>query len=137
VHYRFVEPEDFAKLVAEDELLEWAEYNGKQYGTLRAPVVDSLEGGRDVLLEIEVQGARQIRARHPDAIMFFVVPPSLEDLGNRLRLRADTSEEDIVRRLRIARDEIAEARGIFNHVVINDDLERCIKEVDELMSAVN
>jgi guanylate kinase len=69
--------------------------------------------------------------------MFFVVPPSLEDLGNRLRLRADTSEEDIVRRLRIARDEIAEARGIFNHVVINDDLERCIEEVDELMSAVN
>jgi guanylate kinase len=89
-----------------------------------------------VLLEIEVQGARQIRESYPGAIMFFVVPPSIEDLEARLRLRADTPDDEIARRLLIARGEIADAKGIFDFVVVNDDLERCIAEVDQLMSAV-
>ncbi|MGH8925757.1 MAG: guanylate kinase [Acidimicrobiia bacterium] len=136
VQYWFVALAEFVKLIRAGDLLEWAEYNDRRYGTLREPVVEHLEKGEDVLLEIEVQGARQITDSYPEAIMFFVVPPSLEDLEARLRRRADTSEEDILRRLLIARQEIAEARGVFNHVVTNDDLERCIAEVDGLMSAV-
>jgi guanylate kinase len=136
VHYWFVGPAEFELLVGAGDLLEWAQYNDRRYGTLRAPVVEHLHQGEDVLLEIEVQGARQIRETYPKAVMFFVIPPSLEDLEARLRRRADTSDSEIVRRLLIARQEIDEARGVFDYVVINDELERCIAEVDELMSTV-
>lgn len=136
VHYWFVCPAEFDRLLEAGDLLEWAEYNDERYGTLKAPVVEHLRQGEDVLLEIEVQGARQIRETYPEAIMFFVVPPSIEDLEARLRRRADTSDAEIVRRLLIARQEIDEARGVFDHVVINDELDRCIAEVDELMSTV-
>ena len=136
VHYWFVCPAEFDRLLAAGDLLEWAEYNDERYGTLKAPVVEHLRQGEDVLLEIEVQGARQIRETYPEAIMFFVVPPSIEDLEARLRRRADTSDAEIVRRLLIARQEIDEARGVFDHVVINDELDRCIALVDELMSTV-
>ena len=136
VHYWFIDPSEFDRLIAAGDLLEWAEYNDRRYGTLRAPVLESLGQGLDVVLEIEVRGARQVRESYPEAIMFFVVPPSIEDLEARLRRRADTSDDEIARRLLIARREITEARGLFDHVVTNDDLERCIAEVDELMSAV-
>lgn len=131
-----MEPTEFGRLIENGDLLEWAEYNQRRYGTLRVPVLEHLKAGEDVLLEIEVQGARQISQSYSEAIMFFVVPPSLEDLESRLRLRADTSDEDIVRRLHIAREEIAEAKGVFDFVVTNDDLERCVAEVDALMSTV-
>ena len=136
VHYWFIAPHEFEKLIEAGELLEWAEYNDRRYGTLRTPVLENLGLGTDVLLEIEVQGARKIRESYPEAVMFFVVPPSIEDLEARLRLRADTSEDEIERRLLIARREIAEAKGVFDFVITNDDLERCIAEVDQLMSAV-
>jgi guanylate kinase len=121
-------------LLASDELLEWAEYNGRQYGTLRKPVMDHLAEGADVVLEIEVQGARQVRASYPEAVMFFIVPPGLEELEARLRRRGDTSDEDIRRRLEIARQEMAEAENLFDYIVVNDDLERAIAEVDGLMA---
>ncbi|MGH8957528.1 MAG: guanylate kinase [Acidimicrobiia bacterium] len=136
VHYWFIAPLEFDKLIDGGDLLEWAEYNDRRYGTLRAPVLERLGHGEDVILEIEVQGARQVKESYPDAIMFFVVPPSIEDLEARLRRRADTPDQEIARRLLIARHEIAEARGVFDYVVTNDDLERCIAEVDELMSAI-
>ncbi|MGQ0847802.1 MAG: guanylate kinase [Actinomycetota bacterium] len=135
VHYWFVEPTDFAALIADDDLLEWAEYNGHRYGTLRQPVLERLTAGDDVLLEIEVQGARKIRLTHPAAVMFFVMPPTLADLGERLRRRGDTAEEEIDRRLQIARREIEQAEGLFDHTVINDDLSRCIDEIDRLMES--
>ena len=112
VHYWFLEPDEFAALLATGDLLEWAEYNGRQYGTLRKPVMDHLAAGEDVLLEIEVQGARQVRATHPDAVMFFIVPPGLDELEGRLRRRGDTSEADIRRRLEIARREMEEAERL-------------------------
>jgi guanylate kinase len=133
VHYWFIEPDEFATLIAHGELLEWAEYNQNRYGTLRQPVIDHLASGDDVLLEIEVQGARQIRHAEASAIMFFVVPPSLAELERRLRSRGDTAEGDISRRLEIARREMEEA-PLFDHIVVNDDLEKAIGEVDELMS---
>jgi guanylate kinase len=134
VHYWFLEPEEFATLIANGDLLEWATYNQKHYGTLRQPVSDHLAAGDDVLLEIEVQGARQIRQSEPAAIMFFVVPPSISELERRLRGRGDTTERDISRRLEIARREMEEA-PLFDHVVVNDDLERAIAEVDEIMDS--
>ena len=133
VHYWFLQPEEFASLVETGDLLEWAEYNGRRYGTLRKPVMDHLFSGEDVLLEIEVQGARQVRASHPNAVMFFIVPPGLEELEGRLRRRGDTSETDIRKRLDIARREMEEAEALFDHVVVNDVLERAIEEVDRLM----
>lgn len=133
VHYWFLQPEEFASLLETADLLEWAEYNGRRYGTLRKPVMDHLSSGEDVLLEIEVQGARQVRASHPKAVMFFIVPPGLEELEGRLRRRGDTSEADIRKRLEIARREMEEAEVLFDHVVVNDVLERAIDEVDMLM----
>ena len=133
VHYWFLQPEEFGALLETGDLLEWAEYNGRQYGTLRKPVMDHLASGEDVLLEIEVQGARQVRASHPEAVMFFIVPPGLDELEGRLRRRGDTSEADIRKRLDIARREMEEAEILFDHVVVNDVLERAIEEVDRLM----
>lgn len=134
VHYWFIGDEEFSELIARGELLEWAEFNGQRYGTLRRPVLDHLAAGEDVLLEIEVQGARQIGAGHPESIMFFIMPPQVEDLERRLRRRGDTPEIDIRRRLAIARAEIEEAPKLFDHIVVNDDLEKCIAEVDRLMA---
>lgn len=133
VHYWFLTSDEFETLRAAGELLEWAQFNGRQYGTLRKPLMDHLAAGDDVLLEIEVQGARQVRATHPEAVMFFIVPPHLDDLEDRLRRRGDTSEEDIRRRLDIAQREMEEAETLFDHVVVNDVLERAIEEVDRLM----
>jgi guanylate kinase len=133
VHYWFLEPDEFATLLAAGDLLEWAEYNGRRYGTLSKPVIDHLAAGEDVVLEIEVQGARQVRANHPDAVMFFIVPPGLDELEGRLRRRGDTSEADIRLRLDIARREMEEAETLFDHIVVNDVLERAIEEVDGLM----
>jgi guanylate kinase len=135
VHYWFLEQDEFVALVSTGDLLEWAEYNGRRYGTLRKPVMDHLAGGDDVVLEIEVQGARQVRAAYPQAVMFFIVPPGLDELEQRLRRRGDTSEGDIRRRLEIASRELEEAETLFDYVVVNDDLERAIAEIDDLMSA--
>ena len=134
VHYWFLQPDEFEALLDTGDLLEWAEYNGRRYGTLRKPVMDHLSSDEDVLLEIEVQGARQVRASHPEAVMFFIVPPGLDELEERLRRRGDTSEADIRRRLEIAQREMEEAEALFDHVVVNDVLERAIEEVDRLMS---
>lgn len=133
VHYWFIQNEEFSELIASGDLLEWADFNGRRYGTLRRPVMEHLGAGEDVLLEIEVQGARQIRAVDPESVMFFIMPPRVEDLEPRLRQRGDTSEADIERRLAIAREEIEEAPTLFDFIVVNDDLERCIDEVDRLM----
>jgi guanylate kinase len=132
VHYRFVSPQQFEEMVAAGQFLEWAEYNGRRYGTPRIPVEEHLASGDHVLLEIEVQGAAQIRSTGIPAVMFFVVPPSLEELEARLRRRGDTSQADISRRLGIARAEMTQA-GLFDHTIVNDDLERCVGEIVALI----
>jgi len=133
VNYYFVTPGRFDEMIEQGAFLEWAEYNGRKYGTPLAPVQERLEAGDDVILEIEVQGARQIRQAGLPSLMFFIVPPSLAELEARLRRRGDTDEANIARRLRIAAEEIAQAPGLFDHIVVNEDLERCISEVDALM----
>ena len=133
MHYWFVDPTDFEQLIDNKELLEWAEYNGRRYGTLRTPVLSHLAQGEDVILEIEVQGAGQVRASYPEAVMIFILPPSLEELRRRLQQRGDTNEAEIARRLAIAEKEITQSEGLFDYLIINDDLDRCVDEVLSLI----
>lgn len=121
VHYRFVSAEQFEQLVRTGGLLEWAEFGGSRYGTPAAPVADALAAGRTVVLEIDVQGARQVRERLPEAALVFLAPPDLETLRQRLRQRGTEDEATIARRLDTARAELADAAW-FDHVVTNDDV---------------
>ncbi|MGH8912380.1 MAG: guanylate kinase [Acidimicrobiia bacterium] len=128
-HYRFVTRHEFERLIDADDLLEWAVFNGNYYGTPRDAVVAGLEEGRDVLLEIEVQGAFQVRRVMPEALMIFVAPPSMEALKNRLASRADTTDTDMAAKLRIAEEELRAAPELFDHIVVNDDVERAVGEI--------
>lgn len=134
VHYDFVSLREFERMISDGEFLEWAQYNNRCYGTPRAPVEAALAAGRDVLLEIEVQGARQVRAARPDAVMFFISPPSIDELERRLLRRGDTSASEIEERLEIAEREMTEAPGIFDHIVVNDRLERAVGEIEGLIT---
>jgi guanylate kinase len=128
VEYFFVPPEEFERLVNQDGLLEWAEVFGKRYGTPRAWVERTLEEGADVVLEIDVQGARKVREAIPQAVLIFLEPPSLQELERRLRTRASEDEERLARRLAKAEWEL-EQRPWFDHVVVNDDLEAASSQV--------
>lgn len=131
--YRFLDPEAFDALVAEEGLLEWAEFAGRRYGTPAAPVREALAQGRTVILEIDVQGARQIRERVPDAALVFLAPPDLATLAGRLAERGTEDPQAIRRRLETARAEIAEA-GWFDHVIVNDDLDTAVAEISRILS---
>ncbi|HEY7468526.1 MAG TPA: guanylate kinase [Acidimicrobiia bacterium] len=133
-HYNFVSRRDFESMIENGDLLEWAQYNNRFYGTPAAPVEAALADDSDVLLEIEIQGARQVREKKPDAEMFFIAPPSLEELAKRLRRRGDTTDEDIEDRLRIAESEIAEAPTLFDHIVVNENLDQAVAEMVELIT---
>jgi guanylate kinase len=131
--YHFVDDASFDRMIASGALLEWAEYAGNRYGTPRAPLEDAVERGRTVLLEIEVQGALQVRSRLPDALLIFLVPPTFDELERRLRDRGTEDERTVVARLEVARSEMG-ASASFDHVVVNDDLDRCTAEVAELIA---
>lgn len=131
-HYHYVDRATFARMIERGEFLEYAEYAGNFYGTPAGPVRQALAAGRSTLLEIEVQGARQIRAAMPDALLVMLVPPSWEVLDCRL---SDRGTEDPVvreRRLRVAREELA-AAGEFDATVVNDDVQRAAEELIALM----
>jgi guanylate kinase len=128
VDYRFVDRESFEGMVARGDLLEWAEYADHLYGTPRAPIEAAVADGRTVVLDIEVQGALQVREQDPHALLIFLAPPSFEELERRLRTRATEREEHLARRLELAHREVA-SRDRFDLVVVNDDLDRCVEEV--------
>lgn len=128
VDYHFVDDDRFDRLIADDALLEWAEFAGNRYGTPRAPVLRAVAAGGVVLLEIEVQGALQVVDAEPDALTVFLAPPDLDELERRLRGRGTEDEEALHRRLSIARDELA-AAARFDTVVVNDDPDRAAAEV--------
>jgi guanylate kinase len=134
VDYHFVPEAEFVRLVEADAFLEWAVYNGQRYGTSRQAIEGPLQGGHDVLLEIEVQGARQVRERRSDARFVFLVPPSFETLRSRLSLRGTDTPEQIERRLEVARREL-ESIGDFDYAVVNDDLETCVQDVLAILAA--
>jgi guanylate kinase len=132
--YRFVSEETFDRLVASDALLEWAHVVGHRYGTPAEPVERARAEGRDVILEIDVQGAQQVRRRVSDAVLIFVRPPSLEELERRLRSRGTEDDERIAHRLATAGEEL-EAAPRFDHVVVNEDLGRASAEVAAIIQA--
>jgi guanylate kinase len=134
VDYHFVTAEEFERLVAAGAFLEWAEYNGNLYGTSWAALDAPLRQGRDLLLEIEVQGARQVRERRSDARFIFLVPPTLAMLRQRLEQRGSDDSEAIAKRLAIARREIEEGAH-FDYVVVNDDLGTCVADVLAILTA--
>jgi guanylate kinase len=135
VHYYYIDEPAFRALAASGGLLEWAEVFGRCYGTPRAPVEEALRAGQDVVFDIDWQGWRQLKAALPeDAVGVFVLPPSIEALAERLAGRAGDDAEEIRRRMAAARDEISHWPE-FDHVVLNDDLERCVAEVQAVLHA--
>jgi guanylate kinase len=128
IDYRFVDRPTFEAMVAAGELLEWAEYAGNLYGTPRGPAAEAVARGEVVLLDIEVQGALQVKAADPDALLVFLQPPSFEVLEQRLRGRGTEDDDTVARRMAVARDEMAGA-GAFDLQVVNDRLDDCVDEV--------
>jgi guanylate kinase len=128
-HYFFLDRAAFERQVATGGFLEWAEFAGNLYGTPRAAVQERLEAGRTVLLEIELEGARQVRRSFPAGFQVLLRPPSFEELERRIRGRGTDSEEAIARRLARAREELA-AEAEFDAVVVNDDLERALVDLE-------
>lgn len=128
VDYHFVSRDAFARLVAKGAFLEHAEYRGNLYGTSLAAVETPLARGLDVLLEIEVQGARQVRERVPEARFVFLLPPSRDELERRLRARGTESDEVVARRLEVAAEELREVFR-YDYAVVNDDLESAVANV--------
>ena len=133
VHYYFVSPEEFDSMIEGGEMLEWALVHGtNKYGTPRGPVDAALAAGEPVLLEIDLAGARQVRANRPDAQFIFLAPPSWEELERRLLGRGTEGPEERERRLATARVEM-DAASEFDHVVINDDIDRAVRELAGLI----
>lgn len=126
--YFFKTREEFENMISRDEFLEHAEYVGNYYGTPRKYVEDMLEEGRDVILEIEMQGALSVKEKCPEAALMFVMPPSVQEVYNRLKKRGTESEEVIMKRMRRGAEE-AEGIGKYDFLIINDDLEECVNEV--------
>ncbi|MEV8108762.1 guanylate kinase [Streptomyces sp. NPDC088135] len=136
VHYFFVDDEEFDKLIANGELLEWAEFAGNRYGTPRRAVLDRLEAGEPVLLEIDLQGARLVRQSMPEAQLVFLAPPSWEELVRRLTGRGTEAPEVIERRLAAARVELA-AESEFDTTLVNTSVEDVARELLALMLEVS
>lgn len=133
VHYRFVSDEEFDRMIAEGELLEWATvHKVARYGTPRQPVEEALAAGRPALLEIDLQGARQVRASMPEALFVFLAPPSWEELVRRLVGRGTETEEERARRLETARVELA-AEEEFDVTVVNREVHAAAEQLVALM----
>jgi len=127
-HYFFLSDRRFDELIAEDGLLEWAEVHGNRYGTLREPVEEALKEGRPVILEIDPQGALQVKKRVPSSVLVFIMPPTFDDLRERLAGRGSETKEQIEERLRTAVGEL-EFAGTYDFVIINDDVSRAADEL--------
>ena len=132
VHYYFVTKEQFEEMIATGQMLEYSAHAANYYGTPRAQAEEKMQTG-SVLLDIEPNGAGQVKKAAPDAVLVFIMPPSMEELERRLRGRGDTSEEQIAMRLERAVWEM-EQRHWYDHVVVNDDAERCAEEILKIIS---
>jgi guanylate kinase len=127
--YYFISRSKFEQLVASGEFLEWAEFAGNYYGTPREPVIKQIRSGNSIVLEIELEGARQIRSSFPSATSIFILPPSIQELEQRLRRRGQDSEEAIARRLRRAQEEI-NAANEFDIQIVNDNFETALNSIE-------
>jgi guanylate kinase len=134
VNYWFVTREEFDAMAERGALLEHAEYVGNCYGTPAEPIDEALAAGRDVLLDIEVQGAMQVKSKRPDAVMVFLAAPSFTELEKRLTGRGDTAPDKIRRRLETARWEYSQAQN-YEYIVVNDEVGRAVAELTAILNA--
>ncbi len=134
VDYHFVSEDEFKKLISEDKFLEWAEVHGNYYGSSLDAARKQLAAGRDVLFDIDIQGGYQIKEKMPEAVLIFIVPPSMKVLEERLRGRASDAEEVIQKRLKAAREEI-EGAVKYSHWIINDELDCALETFSSVVVA--
>lgn len=134
VEYFFKTREEFEKMIEEDKLIEYAEYVGNYYGTPKEYVEQRLSEGQDVILEIELQGALQVKEKMPETVLIFLAPPTAVELENRLRGRGTEDEETIKGRLKRATEE-AEYMKKYDYVLVNDDLETCVKDLHGIIQS--
>jgi guanylate kinase len=133
VHYHFVNRDRFLEMIDRGELVEWAEYGGHLYGTPVESVRRAREQSGIVVLDIELEGAKQVRAAFPDAVLVWIEPTSFEELERRLRARGDTDEEAIRRRLHRARRDMDLAESVFDHILVNDDVTETASRLREIV----
>jgi guanylate kinase len=133
VDYHFLSREEFDRRVARGDFVEHADYAGRSYGTLRTELEQRVSAGVPVVLEIEVQGARQVRAAMPEAVQVFIAPPSLQALRTRLIGRGTDDAEEVERRLKVAEQELAAQRE-FGHVVVNDRLDDALDQLETIVA---
>ena len=131
-HYYFLSIEEFQDRIKQSDFLEWAEFAGNFYGTPKQPILEKVAAGMTVILEIELEGARQVRQTAPDAVQIFILPPSMEELESRIRARAQDAPDAIAKRLERAKVEMAAAHE-FDHRVINDDFDQAREALEALI----
>lgn len=134
VNYYFLTKEQFEQKIAENGFLEHAQFSGNHYGTPAAPVDEKLEAGKNVMLEIEVQGAMQVKQQRPETVRIFIAPPSFEELEHRLRGRGTESEEKVCKRLETAKHELTLAQD-FDYIVVNREVEQAAADVLAIIRA--
>ena len=134
VDYVYVTRDQFEEAIEEGGFLGWAEYSGHLYGTPRQPVLDQIECGENVILDIENDGALQVKTGYPQAVLLFILPPSMAELERRLRGRGDTSEADINKRLAVAQSQIDEANRLFDHLVTNTEVGVVADEIVSILA---
>lgn len=132
--YYFLNREQFESLIAGDQLLEWANVYGNYYGTPRQPVMEAIDGGLDVILEIDVQGALHVKSKYPNCVLIFLIPPSRAELAKRLKNRGTDSDSAIEYRLQWAESEIKKVRE-YDYLVVNDDLAAATRKVSAIIIA--
>ncbi len=136
-HYLFLDEPTFRRMIASDELLEWAEVFDRLYGTPAGPVNQAMIEGKTVLMDVDVQGGRQVHGHMPDATFVLIVPPDGDVLAARLEHRGSETEDELKQRLSKAQAEIDAAKlsGVYNHMIVNDDLDRAVKELVEIVAS--
>ena len=133
VDYYFVTQEEFERKIENDEMLEYAQVHyGCYYGTPKKEIIKQLETGKDVILEIDVQGAKQIKEKFPDTILIFIMAPSMQEVKRRIKMRGDESNEQILSRFKVAYNEINQYNN-YNYVVVNDDLLESVRKVESIL----
>lgn len=133
VDYYFVTDKEFEEKIAAGDFLEYAQVQyGAYYGTPKKEVLEKLQTGKDVILEIDVQGAKQIKEKYPSTILIFIMAPSMEEVKRRIKMRGDENNEQIISRFKVAYNEINQINN-YNYVVVNDDLEKAVSKVESIL----
>ncbi|AER66857.1 guanylate kinase [Thermovirga lienii DSM 17291] len=135
VDYRFIDMETFMNYVKENKFLEWAKVHGNYYGTLESDVRKLLDEGHDIVLEIDVQGALQVKNKMPEAVLIFIMPPSEEELIKRLDRRGTENDRELEERIKNAKKEILESKK-YDFIVVNDDLKKAVEELEKIFENV-